>query len=100
MAKIYLMQLLCPQRHAIVALAFDPEAMTENEARQACEKRMAIGDINPWCGICGSRHLRYEAAPTRFETMEKARPELERLERENAAARIFFETQRRSARGN
>lgn len=92
--KIWIAQILCPSRHCILALPFDAAVMSPNQAMAALitkvECLVTMSQIDPWCGLCHSRDWRAEAGPTRFTTMEEARPELERLRAENAAAKRFY----------
>lgn len=91
-------QCLCPQRHAIMAFAYqtdggehDIDAEAAKAAlRYAVDEAVQAKVINPWCGLCGSRDWHYEDNPSKFGSMDEARPELERLERENATARAGF----------
>jgi purine-nucleoside phosphorylase len=82
---IYIAQCLCPSRHCIAALAFDPRDTTPEAATELL--RMTIEDhirrqvINPWCGLCHSRDFLYDAQPTRFKSMDEAKPYLLELER-------------------
>lgn len=100
---IRLVQCLCPQRHAILAFAYKPgtksqkalgeggDAVIITEANAAEYLRLVVTHliekkrIDPWCGICRSTVFTYDDQPTRFKTMAEARPELERLERAQAA---------------
>jgi hypothetical protein len=106
---IRITQCLCPSRHCILAFAYVPgisaaqrdfgstDDITLTEANAAAYlKSMVEGlierrAVNPWCGICNSRKLSYEDRATSFRTMEEARPELERLQAENARARMLLQ---------
>jgi len=70
----------------------DGGAQAEAAFRALIVKALESGVIDPWCGICHARDTTwtFEDAGTRFATMDEARPELERLERENAAARAVL----------
>ncbi len=75
---VYLVQLLCPARHAIAAAAYEESARTFEQVCQEIREELASLHVNPWCGICGSRDLRFEEARTPYQTMaEAARPLLE-----------------------
>lgn len=73
---VWLVQLLCPNRHCIIAAAYDPESSNESESIEKLEELRKNLKLNPWCGLCGSTSLRYEAGPTVFGTMGEALPEL------------------------
>lgn len=101
---VRLVQCLCPARHAIMATAYEPETIKPEDAiaalRRAIAGALRIGALNPWCGICGARDSQwaYEDNQTRFHTIEDAKPELARLEQENAKAREMVAAQIRAAR--
>jgi hypothetical protein len=106
---IRITQCLCPARHCILGFAYVPgvsaaqrdfgsmDDITLTEANAADYlKSMVEGlierqAVNPWCGICNSQKFYYEDRPTSFRTMEEARPELERMEAENARARMLLQ---------
>lgn len=91
---IWIAQVLCPSRHAIMALAFDRDDLTPEQASAklivTLENALRARTLRRECNICGSSSWRVEAGPTRFHLIEEARPELERLERENDMTRRFF----------
>ena len=76
---VKIIQLLCPARHCIIAAAY-----TDDEERQTFEAGipalMKLSGINPWCGICGSTDLHFEAGETQFETLAEAMPVLKGVE--------------------
>ena len=90
---VHLIQLLCPQRHAIVALAYEADGGAEGD--KAAVRRLklqwtgmvASGGFNPWCGVCGSREMHCEGAPTKFKTLKEAAPFLREEEGKNMLAR-------------
>jgi hypothetical protein len=51
---IYIVQLLCPQRHCIVGLAFKDDELTFEAAKKVLKAELVELKVNPWCGICGS----------------------------------------------
>lgn len=99
MAKINLIQLLCPKRHCITALAFDPAIQTA-EAAEAAIKSFVEAAFNPWCGICGSKDLQYETGETKFDTVAEAMPHLLAEERKNSEALEFYEKLRQTTKNN
>lgn len=81
MSKVHIIQLLCPSRHCIVALAYEGNDHEKHKAdleanieRLVVEKKV----IHPWCGLCGAKRekWKYETAPTTFSTIEEAMPTL------------------------
>jgi len=69
---IRLVQWLCPQRHCIVAVAYDPEHQDHDAAIAQMESFVAAANVLPHCGLCGSKSLFYDDQPTKFETMQQA----------------------------
>ena len=96
--KVRIVQLLCPQRHCIVANAY--ESPDGNELSEM------VGHLEAWfaewirkgarprCGICQSGDLHYEDMPTRFSTMTEAQPYIEELARRQAFTRVYFRASR------
>lgn len=85
---IWLTQWLCPNRHCAIAVAWDDQEMTTEEAERRGEQAFTQG-INRWCGICGGS-LHVEHGRTRFETTAEALPHLRRIERANLQARSII----------
>lgn len=84
--RVLLVQVLCPQRHAILAAAsdhHDAAAITETLRTQVASW-LASGTIKPWCGLCGAPRETWtsEPAPTRYRTLAEAEPALRQLEAE------------------
>lgn len=71
---IFICQYLCPKRHCIVALAYDPAGTTVDQVEETLKKAMADNKVDPWCGLCRSTDLKFEHERTRFNTMEEAMP--------------------------
>jgi hypothetical protein len=75
---IKLIQCLCPSRHCIIAVAFDPARMAEAQAVAQAEGVLTrvYQDrlIDPWCAICGSSRFEFEVGTTTFRTLEEAAP--------------------------
>ena len=96
--KVRIVQLLCPERHCFIALAYQSEdghAIPEMEVKlREGFDRMVQKGAKPSCGICDSKKLRTEDSATRFETMEEARPHLEEAERRQTATRKYLRASR------
>jgi hypothetical protein len=94
MSKVRIVQLLCPQRHCIVATAYEsPDGEADPEMTEALRRKFGAlvgAGWNPWCGICSSRDLRPEDRPTIFATLAEAAPFLRHLADAQAATRAFF----------
>jgi len=83
-AAVYIAQVLCPDRHCILAAAMECETQEEIDQFKAEFEKQFSGliagkHIDPWCGICQSRHLRAEMKKTKFATLEEANPHIEAL---------------------
>jgi hypothetical protein len=97
---VYIIQCLCPNRHAIFAVAYNPDEMPHDVAmatfQQQVEKWIETKTIKPECGICNSRDWSYERRRTRWDTMEEAEPELLKVELANVLTRTQIEQERRN----
>lgn len=93
MADVHIIQLLCPQRHCIIAVCFEPARTTAERATRSLqggvEDLVAQGILAPWCALCGAERDSWhtEEGATRFKTVNEAIPELKRLQAEQIAAR-------------
>ena len=99
MRKVYIAQLLCPQRHCVLAAAgeFDsPEDALSlaYKLSQTFGEACIAGLLNHKCELCGATDLKVEVAPTRFRTMEEAREPMAQLERQQGATRAFLRSSR------
>ena len=90
MSVIWLGQYLCPQRHAIGAIPYRPEEYTPPQIEGIARVLLRQQGLNPWCGICGSRDLRWEHRPTHYTTWEEALPALRHEEAQQAITRAVI----------
>lgn len=98
---IKIIQLLCPKRHCIFALAFDSAETDDTAALSFAEikwTRMTAKDVDPWCGLCLSKDLTFEIGTTRFTTMDEAAPALKASENAQILARALI--MRKQSRDN
>lgn len=86
--RVRIAQCLCPQRHCIAALAFEPSTVSNEQAIESLQAFVAR--LDPWCGICRSVRLHIEIGQTRFATMEEAAEPLRQLQAENMLARLIL----------
>lgn len=86
MSKVYITQLLCPKRHAILGLAWEEDQLDHDRAVGLIKDGIRVMKVNPWCGICGSRDLKYESGATIFSSVDEAMPHLMQLVAENLMA--------------
>lgn len=100
MAKIKITQLLCPLRHCILALAFNPADNSEDDAKTIINAGIEDLNLNRFCGICGSSDLQFETNATNFDTIAEATPTLLEEQRKNIEAGAFFQNMRRNASNN
>jgi hypothetical protein len=96
---IHVIQCLCPERHCILAVAYDDAETKPDDAMQMFKSMVltaadAGGPMNPWCGICQSRDWRYEDGVTRFASLEAAKPFLEQSQADQLATRTLIDEQR------
>lgn len=102
--SIYLIQMLCPKRHAILAAMLDADADKATDYAQGFKNLVlaaASGEeiipgapkINPWCGICGARSDTWtvESAKTPYTSMEQAKGEGEKVQRANLETRAYMD---------
>lgn len=83
--KVYILQCLCPERHAIFGIAFaatDRAEMRRKKLEGIAEMEKAFRSGHPArrCGICGSTVLNYEAGLTPYATLAEAMPAIRREE--------------------
>lgn len=95
--KVRIVQLLCPQRHCIMATPYEsPDGAVIASYAEAIKRefgsRAQKQIYNPWCGLCRSRDLKTEDSPTKFTTMAEALPGLRQVELEQAITREYFRT--------
>lgn len=97
---IHIIQCLCPQRHNILAVAYDDAKTKGDDAlhqlQGVIKKALDAGVLNPWCGICQSRDWSYEDGITRFTTMEEAMPHLKQCQEDQLASRAVIDEARAS----
>jgi hypothetical protein len=101
---INLTQWLCPQRHCLIAFAWDPEKNSEKEMMEKGESlftkidslQFTVGGqalppqprtgSNRFCGVCSSKEIHVETIQTKFKTVEGAAPALRNLQQANLLA--------------
>lgn len=85
-----LVQLLYPARHCIFAVAYLDGKDTFVAVCNSMEGIVRETPLNRWCGICGSRDLRFEEKKTPWKTLAEAYPHLKAAEADNVAARHYL----------
>lgn len=83
--KVYILQCLCPSRHAIFGDAFEVVDRAEmrrkkKESIAKSEKVFRDGRVNRHCGICGSTVLHYEVGIAPYKTLAEAMPAIRATE--------------------
>jgi len=76
---IHILQLLCPLRHCLTAVAWDDRTGNLADAEETLQdftESLIDKYGEPRCSICASTRFHAEDGVTRFETMEEARPHL------------------------
>lgn len=71
MSKIKFLQLLCPSRHLIAAVAFDSDVNTADETKRVMVQSLERNKVNG-CGTCKTRDLHFETVETNFNTIAEA----------------------------
>lgn len=97
--RIWLLQYLCPERHAICAVPYRPEEYTAVQIEDITRALLLTHGINPWCGLCGSQDLHFEHARTRYTTWDEALPRLKTEEVKQACTRALFGNRQAHAAG-
>jgi hypothetical protein len=93
---IHIVQMLCPQRHCILGLAYDDKLNSSEEIQGMLKAQtddwVQKKIINPWCGICRAPYAdwRMEDGKTVFQTIEEARGPLKELERRQQTTNQFL----------
>ena len=95
---VWLAQCLCPDRHAILALAGEAVDAEEAEREIAAPFRANVDDVirlrmvNPWCSLCHAPRESwiFELERTRFDTLDEAAPHLKQAEAEQAQVRAMW----------
>lgn len=97
---IHIIQCLCPQRHCVLAVAYDDAKTTGKEALELFQSAVLMAvegaGLNPWCGLCQSQDWFYEDGVTRFTTLEEAKPFLKQCEADQLASRAIIDETRAS----
>lgn len=106
MTKVYILQLLCPLRHCILATAYEADAISEPDHAAPMIERLdgkvngllASNSMNPRCGICGAERdsWSYEAGETRWKNLAEARPALIKEQEKNVAAMMAHRQAKRN----
>jgi hypothetical protein len=95
--RVRIVQCLCPRRHAIIAVAYTPAEITDDDVVEGLKSQIKSmifsGVLDSWCGICGATAWHFEIGQTPFATMDEAKPHLQALEAENLRARNFLRAQ-------
>lgn len=89
--NVHLIQLLCPSRHCIFALAYEHPEMSDEDVKTAASRTwesMQKCGFNPWCALCDSRNLNFEVGVTKYASMEEAYPHLKQTEIDNLRTRM------------
>lgn len=97
-SKVHIVQLLCPERHCIMATYYEsPNGKELPEIacllREKFDAFVKAG-ANPWCGICKSRDLHIEDRATKYATIAEAKPAIDELARQQAITREYFKASR------
>jgi len=91
--RVFLVQCLCPQRHAIVANPYEADADLDEAGKRELMQRtedqvatlIAVGIIDPWCGLCKATQESWTCSigRTSYSIIEDAMPALREFEEQN-----------------
>jgi hypothetical protein len=109
--RVWIVQILCPKRHCILATPLELPADADPWAVGAAagnllftqlEEMIQKGTIHPWCGLCDAKRETFtaETGRTRFRTMEEAMPLLKAEAAKQASTREMIGAQKRMAENN
>lgn len=90
MATIWLVQYLCPHRHAIAAIPYDPAEWSQADVETELLAQLELVGVQPWCALCQSTELHFEHAKTRFTDWETALRALFASEQDQMHTRRLF----------
>jgi|SRR5215831_6990564 len=75
---IHIAQVLCEQRHCIIAIVYPSEEFSDEQGAAMVQAQLdewlAGKVLNPWCGLCASKVFHIETGVSKFKTMEEAMP--------------------------
>ena len=89
-ADIWLVQLLCPARHALCAVPYEPARHRHERIEAAMAALMQEQGLNRWCGICGSHDVHAKHARMRVSTWDEALAVLQAEEEKQAVTRALI----------
>lgn len=97
--SIRIMQCLCPDRHCILAVAFDEQVTSTSEAErrlwEMIEDLVSSRILKRDCAICRrERPLHLETGTTKFKSLAEAEPILRQLARRQEMTREFLRAAR------
>src|SRR6185295_20263934 len=91
---IHLIQLLCPDRHCILAVAYDDQLTTYAKTQKTFSETVASllerRALNSFCGLCRSTEWHYEDGKTSFNSMAQAETILMKAEADQRASAALF----------
>ena len=86
--KVRIVQMLCPSRHCLVALAYESADGRNNPVMPYhLGEKFVEQKLEHKCAICGATTFTLEDAPTIFSSMAEAEPHLRREETKQAITR-------------
>ena len=91
MAKIWIVQLLCPKRHAIAGIMYEKDHDIPGRTERLIREELQRLNARWRCGICGSDKLVFEHAPTKFDTIEEAQVPAIALQEANLRTRQLLD---------
>lgn len=93
--SIWLVQLLCPARHAIVASPYDPAEWSRAAIETELRERLTRCGVREACGICGATTLHFEHAKTIYTDWATALDGLFAAEAQQILSRAHIDAARK-----
>lgn len=89
---VRIVQLLCEERHCLLASAYEDDEGTFTKTCQALSDLLQPkGWVRRHCGICGSAALHFEVGLTKFKTLAEAMPTIMECQSEQMQTRTLLD---------
>jgi hypothetical protein len=95
--NLWLVQWLCPQRHALAAVPYNHDEHTPADAEALLRDAGTCVGLRPVCGLCGSTTLHFEHDKLPFNDWDTALAALFAVERRNIESRIAIDAAKGSS---
>lgn len=93
---LWLVQWLCPNRHALAAAPYDRDKHSVADAETMLRAEGDRLGLQPRCGLCGSETLHFEHGKLRYHDWPSALTALFESERQNIETRMAIDRLKQS----